>query len=349
MSGPFEARQRHRPRRPAFAHKSCATTEEDSALYGLISLTSSALPPLASDAAKFRADQLDDYVQDALDKVSKDCPRIVTLNPARRLSGAVIADIRNAALRRLEESKHPVQSAAASPLDRIEAAELKEERKLQRRASGPLGKATAADLSQELTSWEIDAWLDGLPPLQRTMALFEYASDVTPKDVAEALGVTEPTLKRDALGARARLLSYIHEDDDNALAPSSRKPMEYRIAGMPIGGLMQPLPAPGVPRPSLRITGISTDLYAGWSLLATVVGLPSDKGLDLAGPMMVATDGTGERRMIVTAVASSKSPNPTTRPAGSCSRPTRSTATAAGPGITTHCISSPARSTTRKR
>lgn len=51
----------------------------------------------------------------------------------------------------------------------------------------------------------------------------------------------------------------------------------------------------------MPITGISRELYSGWSLLATVSGLPPDRGLDLREPVLLEPDVPGRKRMIAVA------------------------------------------------
>ena len=51
------------------------------------------------------------------------------------------------------------------------------------------------------------------------MALFQYASDVTPDEIADALGVAVPVSLRDSRRHRPKLLSFLHEDEDTATPP----------------------------------------------------------------------------------------------------------------------------------
>ncbi|HEX5320839.1 MAG TPA: hypothetical protein VFW46_16895 [Stellaceae bacterium] len=270
---------------------------EEDRLYGLISFNVRAT--LSYERAKFTADQIDDAVQDALDGLIKDCKRIVAADRSRRL-GMVIEAIQAMTLQRMGERRRPAPRLVSESPD---------ERKLLRRANKPLGKPTAADLSQELTAAEIDAWLDGLPPLQRALALFQYASDVTPREVAGALGIEPLAFKRDTAASRNSLMSYFREQEDGIVnnPPAATPPIEYREAGTTFAKLLETAATPNqsgaAVGPSLRISGISTDLYAGWSLLAIATGLPPDKGLDIVGPVVLATDGDNSKRMIAVAAA----------------------------------------------
>jgi DNA-directed RNA polymerase specialized sigma24 family protein len=278
---------------------------EEDRLYGLISFTVRAT--LSYDKRKFTAAEIDDTVQDGLDALLKACPRIEATDRAHRL-GLVIETVQRLALQRIEERRHP-----ASRADRFAAGEgapqTREERRLARRAAKPLGAPSAADLSQELTSAEIDAWLDGLPPMQRALALFQYASDVTPQDEATALGIAPGVLRKDSTAAKNNLMTFFHEDEDAAPNTAPSPPIQYREAGTTVAKLLEvnanAAGAPGTPAPpgpTLRITGISADLLAGWSLLAVATGLPPDKGLDITAPIVMATgEGDKQRRVLVVA------------------------------------------------
>lgn len=289
----------------------CADTlrhNEEDRLYGLISFT--VRSTLAYQRSKFTAAEIDDIVQDALDALIKACPRIVATDRAHRL-GVVIDAIQDLATRRMAERRSPGRRegrwlAGEGP------PESAEDRRIQRRASTPLAKPSAADLSQELTSAEIDAWLDGLPPLERALALFQYASDVTPGEVADALGVAPPRLRKDVAATKTSLLGFFREQEDGgASGTAPAPPIQYREAGASVATLLAADAAPpgattapaAPPGPTLRVTGISADLYAGWSLLAVATGLPPDKGLDIVAPVVLTTGGDRPRRVIVVAAA----------------------------------------------
>jgi len=53
----------------------------------------------------------------------------------------------------------------------------------------------------------------------------------------------------------------------------------------------------------MRITGISPDIYSGWSLLATATGLPREQSLEIREPFLLEPDARGQKRMIVTGAA----------------------------------------------
>lgn len=63
----------------------------------------------------------------------------------------------------------------------------------------PAVKVTAADLSQELSSQE--RWLDPLPPRERALSLFLYASNVTPEEITEAAGEEPGAIAHQLRGA----------------------------------------------------------------------------------------------------------------------------------------------------
>lgn len=271
---------------------------EEDRLYGLISFTVRAT--LSYDKRKFTASEIDDTVQDGLDTLLRDCPRIEATDRAHRL-GLVIDTIQALALRRIED-----RGRSAGRADRDGPPLSREERRLARGAQKPLGAPNAADLSQELTSAEIDAWLDGLPPMQRALALFQYASDVTPPEEEAALGIMPTVLRKDSTAAKTNLMTFFHEDEDAAPNAAPSQPMQYRVAGTPVARLLEVnAPGAGPPAPAgaaLRITGISADLLAGWSLLAIATGLPPDKGLDITAPVMLAVgEGDKQRRVLVVA------------------------------------------------
>jgi DNA-directed RNA polymerase specialized sigma24 family protein len=285
---------------------------EEDRLDGLVSFTVRAT--LSYDKQKFTASEIDDTVQDGIDALIKACPRIEATNRAYRL-GFVIDTIQNLALQRMEAHKHPASRAARLAAGDAPPAlppQSAQDRRLARRAAKPLGPPNAADLSQELTSAEIDAWLDGLPPMQRALALFQYASDVTPPEEEAALGIAPTVLRKDATAAKNNLMSFFDEDEEGAPNAAPSPPIQYREAGTQVAKLLEvSAPAAGPPTPSdpsappgptLTITGISADLDAGWSLLAIATGLPPDKGLDIVAPVMLAVgEGDKERRVLVVA------------------------------------------------
>jgi DNA-directed RNA polymerase specialized sigma24 family protein len=262
----------------------CAQTlrpNEEDRLYGLISITVRAT--LKYEGGKFSPDVIDDAVQDALGAVTAACPQMTAADRAQRL-GMAVALIRAATIKRLQEPK------ARRPKTRR-----------PKTRNDKAARATAADLSEELSSQEIDSWLDALPARERAAALFLYASDVTDKEIAAALGLSPRGLAARFRDARRELLQFYREDWNNPPPPPIPPPPadEFRGAGMPLAEL---LAAPAGSPATVRITGISGDIYAGWSLLATVSGLPAERGLALTGPILLAPDSPGHRRMLVTAV-----------------------------------------------
>jgi hypothetical protein len=180
-------------------------------------------------------------------------------------------------------------------------------------------KATAADLSEELSAPEIDAWLNGLPPRQRTLALFLYASHLSEQQMADAVRLAPTALAEGFKEAKTGLLRFFRAEPDavpvaaDPPAPMGRA-MAYSLAGQSLAELLNPPPKPPAPRPALpaaavHITGISADFYAGWSLLATVTGLPPDQALDISEPILVTPDQPEHRRMIVVAAAEISDPH----------------------------------------
>ncbi|HEX3860273.1 MAG TPA: hypothetical protein VHY35_01110 [Stellaceae bacterium] len=276
---------------------------EEDRLFGTISITVRAT--IKYQAGVFSPDLIDDSVQDAVSAMMQACPKIRAINDAQRL-GMAVELIRDATLKRMRDPKAHYSEKETE-------------------------QATAADLSQELSAPEIDAWLDGLPPRQRSLALFLYASDVSRQEVAEAVGVPQAALVPEFSSVKGDLLKFFRSETNVAPPPPSPSgpPMEYRVAGATLTGLLAPKPAAGAPvpagagaatsgldpagTPTVRITGISSDVYAGWSLLATVRGLPADRSLDLDSPILVEPNAAGHRRMIVVGADEISDPHDSTR------------------------------------
>ena len=159
-------------------------------------------------------------------------------------------------------------------------------------------------MSEELSAPEIDAWLDGLPARQRVLALLLYAAGLTQQEMAEAVGLPVPALPSASHRVKTDLLKFFRAETDSAPPPpvAPGQAIRYREAGQGLAALLQPGAAPPatVRTPStVRITGISNDVYAGWSLLATVRGLPAER--TRVGNQLVESDRPGRRRMIVVA------------------------------------------------
>ncbi|MGH7092478.1 MAG: hypothetical protein ACREFB_02950 [Stellaceae bacterium] len=291
-------------------------TNEEDRIYGLISLT--VRDTLGYNNVSITAPLVDEAVQDSLDDMIKNCPRLAKTGEPDRL-GIAIDIIQRATLARAQE-RQKSGLADRPPAAEETAAERSEQhtrREINRHLRRPQGRATAADLSEDLTSWEIDAWLDGLSPPERALALFQYASDVTPQEIAGAVGTSLAALKRDSANPRNQLLGYFREDEDSSpTLPDAEPAIQYREAGAPLTSLEHPAAAAGGPAaPSaLHITGISNELYGGWSLLATVTGLPPGESLDIPGPIIVAAgSGDTERRLIVTRAAEITKPDAAVR------------------------------------
>lgn len=277
------------PARPVAAlllDRLCAHTmrpNEEDRLFGLISLTVRAT--LKYEGSVFDPDLIDNSMQDALAAITASCSQLAATGDAYRLGRAVDLT-RDATLQRL-------QNPEAGYSDRN------------------VEKATAADLSEELSAYEIDAWLDGLPPRQRAVALLLYASHLSDQQMADAVGLAPAALDEGFHDAKTGLLKFFRAEP-NALPAASKPPdpsgraMAYSIAGESLAALLKPDPKAPAPQPGLaaatvRITGISSEFYAGWSLLATVTGLPPEQSLDLPEPILIAPDQPEHRRMIVVA------------------------------------------------
>ena len=270
--------------------KSLRPNEEDR-LFGLISLA--VRSTIKYDGGVFDPDLIDDAMQDALAAITAACPDLAKTDDPHRLGKAVDLT-RDATLKRMH--------------DRESAYDGKQ-----------IEKATAADLSEELSAQEIDAWLDELPAKRRALALLLYATPVGNQRMADAVGIPAPSLAAGFHTVKTDLLKFFRAESDgvqvNASKPAQPSPaLEFRLAGAPLAALLRPDPQKPTPAPvSLRITGISSDLYAGWSLLATVDGLPADQGLDLPEPILLEPDRPGHRRMIAVAADEVSDPHDTPR------------------------------------
>jgi DNA-directed RNA polymerase specialized sigma24 family protein len=251
----------------------CADTlrpNEEDRLYGLISITVRAT--IKYRGGVFSPDLIDDSVQDALGALLDACPKIVAAAEAQRL-GMAVGVISDATVNRMADPKSGYSDRQTE-------------------------RASAADLSEELSSQEIDAWLDALPARERALALLLYASNVTREEMADAVGLSLPALAVAFRGAKIDLLKFFREEWIDAPPPPTQPSpgMEYREAGVPLADLIRPDSGRAF---TAHITGISGDIFAGWSLLATLPGLPADRNLDLAQPILVEPDRPGRKRMIV--------------------------------------------------
>jgi DNA-directed RNA polymerase specialized sigma24 family protein len=316
------------PQTVVLINRLCAQTlrtNEEDRLYGMISLAVRAT--IRYRGAEFRPDVIDDAVQDSLDAMIEDCPELTEADEAKRVTMAVEM-ISDATTKVLEDAKQAEKLADKdSPYPKR-----------------PPEKLTAADLSQELSSHEIDQWLESLPPRQRALSLFLYASDVTPQEIAAAVGEPAGALSRQFAASKLDLMRIFREEWAEQLpAPRGGPAMQFREAGEGFAALMQstsaapavasaPPPAADVdpadpaaataPRtrqrqraaedgllPSLRVTGISDDLYSGWSLLATGRNLPRGQRIAIAEPIVLEPDNANGKRMLVVEIAEMGDPN----------------------------------------
>jgi hypothetical protein len=285
---PAAAQERERPAAALLLERLCANTlrpNEEDRLFGLISLTARAT--IKYEGGEFSPDLIDDAVQDGLGALTEACPLLAATDDSYRL-GRAVELARDATIKRLQDAK------AGYSFRQTE-------------------KASAADLSQELSAPEIDAWLDALPVRQRVLALLLYASGLTRQEMADAVGLPVPALAAASHRVKTDLLKFFRAEADRAPPfpkppgpatgpgprPGTGPAIEYREAGQALAALMAPGAAPPA---TVRVTGISSDVYAGWSLFATVSGLPAGRNLELAEPILIEPDGPGRRRMIVVAL-----------------------------------------------
>lgn len=296
--------QAQRPPAAVLLDRLCSDSlrpNEEDRLFGMISLTVRAT--LKYQGGVFSPDLIDDAMQDSVGNLIKACPKIAATPDPQRL-GVAVEMIQDATTKRMQD-----RSAEYS------------ERETE--------AATAADLSEELSAPEIDAWLEALPARRRTLALFLYASGLKPQDMAEATGLPATALAAEFRDVKGDLLKFFRSEASSAPPPPIPGPaMEYRVAGPSLAGLLAP-PQPGAPAspmvapavektpapnaPKLRITGIAPDIFAGWSLLATATGLPPDRTLEIGEPLLLEPDAPGRRRMIVTAAEEISDPHDQTR------------------------------------
>lgn len=316
---PAPARAQDRDQAVLLLDRLCAQTlrtNEEDRLFGVIS--TAVRSTIRYRQGEFAPRLIDDAIQDSLGTLMGACPQLTAAEPGKRLNLAI--DMVGETTTKLLHSGRPAEG-----------------RRPGRKEIGKdTGKTTAADLSQQLSSQEIDAWLSSLPPRQRAAALFLYASDVTPNEVAAAIGESPGAIARQSAGGKADLMSVfrVERAEASAAAPSGPA-LQYREAGQSLAALMQPPttapaaapPAADVPdkaapaaeasRPeaasprgslaalasSMRVTGISSDLYSGWSLIATIAHLPRGQRIGVAEPFLLQPDAAKNKRMIVVDVA----------------------------------------------
>jgi len=310
--------------------QSLRTNEEDR-LYGMISLTVRAT--ISYRGGDPQRSIVDDAVQNSLDALLHECTALKAAAPAKRLDLAVnvISDSTTKVLARAAEARRTRDKD--SPYLRK-----------------PSGKVTAADLSEELSSQEIDQWLESMPPRERALSLFLYASNVTPRDIAEAVGEKPAGLSRRLDAGRTNLMHIFDENWQEPAAGGTRSgpAMQFTESGQGFAALMKPTavpsaapaPAENVPAgnapaadaappvreaapgqaPSagsglgaLKVTGISDVIYSGWSLLATARDLPRGQRVSVTQPFLLEPDSPHVKRMLVTDIAEIGDPNADTR------------------------------------
>jgi DNA-directed RNA polymerase specialized sigma24 family protein len=304
-AAPADAQTQFGPQTLVLLDRLCAQTlrtNEEDRLYGMIS--NAVRATIRYRDGPFTPDMIDDAVQDSLDAMIDECPEFADVEEAKRVDMAIeiIADATTKAL-----ADH--QEAEKDPALRHQQ----------------IDKVTAADLSQELSSQEIDQWLDSLPPRERALTLFLYASDVTPDQVAAAVGEPLGALNRRLAASKGDLLRIFREEWNVMDAPRAGPAIEYRETGQSFAALLPPAvshapQAPTPPQPEsidpparsrvldgavsgLRVTGISDDLYAGWSLLATARNLPRGERIEIGEPFLLEPDTAGLKRMLVVGIA----------------------------------------------
>ncbi|HML10498.1 MAG TPA: hypothetical protein VK432_06520 [Stellaceae bacterium] len=308
----------------------CAQTlrnNEEDRLYGVISLAVRAT--ISYRGGEFQRNVIDDAVQNSLDALLGDCPKLTAADPSKRVDMAVnvISDTTTKLLNNA--------TAARKSGDR-ESPYLKK----------PAGKNTAADISEELSTQEIDQWLNSMPPRERALSLFLYASNVTPAQIAEAVGEKPGTIAHQLGASRADLMHIFNENWEEPLSgPNAEPAIKYTESGEGFAAVMAstersasppaasssqapgtaaeateppPAPTPNKDEPKnglagLRVTGISDMVYAGWSLLATAQGLPREQRVSINQPFLLEPDSPGIKRMLVTDIAEIGDPKAETR------------------------------------
>lgn len=292
MPPPAAASDPTRPLAAVLIDRMCNKTlrpNEDDRLMGMISIAVRAT--IRYRGGVFSPDLIDDAVQQAVGALVAACPQLAAADDPQRL-GMMI---------HLAEATTEMLLAD----------------KTHRYSPHQLARATAADLSEELSTDEIDAWLNDLPPRQRALALFLYASDIRPEEAAGAVGLTPKAIGPAFSGAKTGLMHFFRNDAAPPAAAAGKTPAmqinDRGAFGQPFAALLNsatakgagPATAPAAESaaatqpPILRITGISSEIYAGWSLLATVTGLDHGQPLDIAEPFLLDPDKPGCKRMIV--------------------------------------------------
>ncbi|HTW54325.1 MAG TPA: hypothetical protein VME45_20725 [Stellaceae bacterium] len=298
----------------------CAQTlrsNEEDRLYGIISLT--VRGTISYRGGALQRNVIDDAVQNALDALLSDCANLKAADPSKRVDMAIAV----------------VSDAATKVLDKAAAAR-KSHHNDSPYAKTAEGKVTAADLSEELSSQEIDQWLDSMPARERALSLFLYSSKVTPKEIAEAVGEKPNTIARQFGASKADLMHIYDENWQEPISgPNAEPAMKYTMSGEGFAAAMTaaekpaptsppaadatataggappaaiPITAAGTASPrgglgSLKVTGISDMIYSGWSLLATAQGLPRGEHIGVSQPFLLEPDSPNVKRMLVTGIA----------------------------------------------
>lgn len=182
----------------------CAKTllhNEEDRLYGIFSIAARAT--IKYDGGVYSPDVVDAAVQNSALAIKQSCPRLAATDDPHKL-GTAIAIVQEETVKLIHAGKadHPTPDMA---------------------------KASAADLSQELSSHEIDTWLDGLDPQQRALAVFLYASNVSREDIAMAIGLPPAAVSREMGETKTNLLRFFSEDSEGGVdIRTEESPIEYR-------------------------------------------------------------------------------------------------------------------------
>lgn len=332
MTGGGAARAQIGPQSVDLIDRLCAQTlrtNEEDRLYGMISLAVRAT--ISYRGGEFQRNVIDDAVQNALDTLMADCPKLTAADPSKRVDMAV--DTISAATTKVLADGAGARKSAAKDMGNPHAKKQ-------------AGKVTAADLSQELSSQEIDQWVNSMPPRERALSLFLYASNVTQKEIAEEVGEKPGAIGRQLATGKADLLHIYDENWQEPLSgPKANPAMKYTEAGEGFEALMTatekpatpaaptpppaadttvdaagaaPVRAPGNNTPdngigALKVTGISDLLYSGWSLIATARGLPRGQRIAVTQPFLIEPDSSAIKRMLVTDIAEISDPDADTR------------------------------------
>lgn len=306
--------------------QSLRVNEEDR-LYGMISLSVRAT--ISYRGGQFQRNVIDDAVQNSLDALLAACPRLTTADASKRVDMAI--DV-------ISDTTTKVLATGAAPRKSGD----KESASLRK----PAAKVTAADLSEELSSQEIDQWLNSLSPRERALSLFLYASNVTPKEISEAVGERPDAIARQLNASKTDLMRIFDENWEEPINdPKAEPAIKYTASGEGFQALMTATEKPAAPpaaaappgpeaaaKPdnaaspapptrsppdnglgALKVTGISDMLYSGWSLIATARGLPRGQHIAVTQPFMLEPDSPSVKRMVVTGIAEIGDPDAETR------------------------------------